>query len=239
MFIYLTAAVVALSGTASADPMGDLKDNPLFQGSKLTNSCAKKLVKGTTRASSEKYVTALVSCLDKTWRPHLKPLYHGDVPGLRIVKDAQCANSDEKSSTSLALFCKDLQVQVESDWIKARDDHAVLREVTWAYGRFVQQAAGITRSYLEFPSDDAENVWRRPALLSDCLGAAFMKSVWTAQKRSGKEWKVMLTGLKKDELTRSGLFGKAASRVHWYTQGFKTGSPASCNVWKASSSKVA
>lgn len=240
------ACALITTGTAhaTADPLAELTPNPLYKAGKLTASCAKGLTKGTTKASTTKYLTALVGCMNTAWVPRLKAAgFAPNKVAIAFGASNPCASGDEeKTKTSTVLYCRRIvHVELRSDWIKARDDLKVLPEISWAYARHITWSAGIDEAAFALPEDVAEagEQMRRRALQVDCLNGVFLKGVWTAQKRTSSAWKALVSGVKKDEMSKLGWFGKAGSRVYWLNAGFATANPASCNTWKAPSAKVA
>ncbi|MFI6324503.1 hypothetical protein ACIBG8_43745 [Nonomuraea sp. NPDC050556] len=228
---------------ATAEPLSELTHNPLYKAGKVTASCAKGLTKGTTRASTTKYLKGLVGCMNTAWAPRFKA---AGLPFREVNADLgdrnSCGESREvKSTESSAMACGDsVQILLKSDWIKAADDRAILPAVTYAYSKHLGGMAGIEEAAFALPNDvmeDNEQNHRR-FLQWDCFGGVFMKVVWTTQKRPASEWKALVNGVKKSEMSKLGWYGKPASRAYWLNAGFATANSASCNTWKAPKSKV-
>lgn len=237
------ALLTPATAGATADPLAELTHNPLYTAGKVTASCAKGLTKGTTRASSTKYLKGLVGCMNTAWAPRFKA---AGLPFREVYADLgdrnSCGESREiKSTESTAMTCGgSVQIQLKSDWIKAADDRAILPAVAWAYSKYLGGLAGIEEAAFALPNDVMENDEQnhRRFLQWDCLGGVFMKGLWTAQKRPSSQWKALVNGVKKSEMSKLGWYGKPASRAYWLNSGFATANPASCNTWKAPKSKV-
>ncbi|NUT39732.1 MAG: hypothetical protein HOV86_07040 [Thermoactinospora sp.] len=239
MIAILTSAALVLT-PAAADPLAPLKQSPLYKVGKLSAPCAKKLPKkGTSRASTEKYVTALVACLNDAWQPKIEKNSFPDADlvwdevSVKFTDDALVGEGKSKDSMAVYYF-RQLSVQLENDWIKAKTDHALLREVTLAYSRHPVVLSGLAEHYDRLPDYEIP----RFVMTTGCLGATFLKSVWTTQKRTAKEWKTLVAGVATDELGKTGWLGKKKNREYWLNAGFKTGDPRSCNTWRAPDSRV-
>ncbi|MEV8638605.1 neutral zinc metallopeptidase [Streptosporangium sp. NPDC051023] len=237
------ALTLLLSGTtaASAYPITgspELTQNPLYKlGSLPTVSC--KATKGTTKSSTAKYLNKIVSCLNTAWGKTKKDF----VPAELTIKDTYeqgLCHTGLDVSGSFATSCdRTVQVQLRSDWIKARSDLAILVELTRAYGEFVQAQTGISEAWwaLRYDGEQAEmdEQTHRFYLQADCLAGVSIKSLG----RSAKNWKPLLDAETPGEYDRFNWYGKPANRLSWFTAGYGSAKPGACNTWKASSPKVA
>ncbi|WP_326637528.1 hypothetical protein OG884_27290 [Streptosporangium sp. NBC_01755] len=241
-----TAGVFVLlfagTATASAGPIvgaPELTHNPLYkQGSLPTVSC--KVTKGTTKASTTKYLTKVVGCLNSAWRKTIKDFVPAGVSIKAKVENGLCLTGLQVSGSFAASCYGSIQVQLGSDWINAKSDQAMLVEVTRAYAGFIQAQTGISEAWWALPASreevgDGDEQMHRYYLQADCLGGISMKSLG----RSAKNWKPLLTAETPKEYARFNWYGKPANRLHWFKQGYASKKPGACNTWKAPSSKVA
>nr|WP_152992361.1 hypothetical protein [Nonomuraea pusilla] len=210
----VAAAMVAFSGTAAAYPVEgapELTDNDLYKAAELAGTaCPAK--KGTSRASTEKYLRALAACLGKAWRQEpVQVEIHYD-PGTR-----------KKAHKSWPFPVPGgLYVALADDWVKAKSDAAVFYGMAAAYGEYMQIQAGITKAArsLDHHGDDKEldEQERRYSYQRACLAGAAAEAL--------------------GRTPRTGAPSLKGNALHWFTQGFKAGGPGGCNTWKAPSSKV-
>lgn len=236
-FILLFAGTV----TASADPIvgaPELTHNPLYKHGHLPAiSC--KATKGTTKASTTKYLNKVVDCLNSAWRRTIQDFTPAEVSVSAKVEKGVCLTGLEVSGSFAASCYGSVQVQLGSDWIKAKSDQAVLVEITRAYAGVVQAQAGISEAWWALPAGDEEDggeeQMHRFYLQADCLSGVSMKILG----RSAKDWKPLLTAETPKEYGRFNWYGKPANRLHWFEQGYRSQGPSACNTWKAPSSQVA
>ncbi|WP_433254456.1 hypothetical protein ACQPYK_12790 [Streptosporangium sp. CA-135522] len=236
-FILLFAGTV----TASASPIvgaPELTHNPLYKQGRLP-MIACKAAKGTTKASTTRYLNKVVGCLNSAWRETIEDFVPAYVGVHAKVEGGVCLTGLQVSG-SFAISCHgSIQVQLGSDWIKAKSDQAVLVEVTRAYAGVVQAQTGISEAWWALPAGDEEDggeeQTHRFYLQADCLGGVSMKVLG----RSAKDWKPLLTAETPKEYGRFNWDGKPANRLHWFEQGYRSQGPGACNTWKAPSSKVA
>ncbi|GAA4972544.1 hypothetical protein GCM10023334_097660 [Nonomuraea thailandensis] len=105
------------------------------------------------------------------------------------------------------------------------------------YGYHVQKQAGLYDASEDLRAGSkAEHLeqGRRMYQQVECLGAAFMKSVWPLPDKTARDWKRVESSFYRD----SPEYGKAANIKRWVKAGFRTADPASCNTWAAPSSQV-
>jgi predicted metalloprotease len=237
VFVLLFAGTTA----ASAGPIvgvPELTHNPLYKQGRLPAiSC--KATKGTTKASTTKYLNKVVGCLNSAWRKTIKDFVPASVDVKTNIKSGLCFTGLQVSG-SFASSCSGLiQVQLGSDWINAKSDQAILVEVTRAYAGFIQGQTGIGKAWWALPTRDEKDGGKeqthRYYLQADCLGGVSMKVLG----RSARNWKPLLAAETPKEYGRFNWYGKPANRLHWFDQGYKSQGPSACNTWKAPSSKVA
>lgn len=235
--ISLSSALL-FSGTV-AYPVKDapgLTANALYTRTKpVTSACV--LSKGTTEATTRGYLAKLVRCLNTAWMPVLRSAGFKVGPASLIVarRMPKCGGySPDAMMGSAALSCKRvIRVQLSTDWVRTRDDRAILVAVSKAYGRYLQEAAGIDAAQQRLRRGDRNEgaeQGRRYGLQSDCLAGVVLKGVWG--KRQGSRWAVPISGVGR------GFEGTAATRRYWLKRGFAAGAPSVCNTWVATSKAV-
>ncbi|GAA3125702.1 neutral zinc metallopeptidase [Streptosporangium carneum] len=237
------ALTLLLSGTAAASAYPvtgspELTHNALYK-LRAVPSVSCKATKGTTKSSTTKYLNKVVGCLNSAWGKIMKDF----VPAGLSIKDTHeqgpCYSGMEISGSFATSCNRGIQVQLRSDWIKAKSDQAVIVELTRAYGGFVQAQTGISEAWwaLRHNGEQAEidEQTHRFHLQADCLSGVSLKSLG----RSAKNWKPLLDAETPKEYDRFNWDGKTANRLHWFEQGYRSGRAGSCNTWKAPSSKVA
>ncbi len=236
---FALSSALLFSGTA-AYPVKDAPDltaNALYARTKpVTGACA--LSKGTTEAATRGYLVKLVRCLNTAWAPVLRSAGFKVRPASLAVarRMPKCGGySPDAIMGSAALICERvIRVQLGRDWVRTRDDRAILVAVSKAYGRYLQEAAGIDAAQGRLRRGDRREgaeQGRRYGLQSDCLAGAALKGVWG--KRQGTRWAVPMPGYGR------GYEGAAANRRYWLKRGFAAGAPSVCNTWVATSKAVA
>ncbi|GGO83272.1 hypothetical protein [Nonomuraea cavernae] len=227
-----------LSAPALAEPVKgapELTHNALYKAAKLPK-VACKLNKGTSRASTKKYVTKLVGCLNTAWKPAIKDF----VPVKVVFKDA-----DDKESCSTGLDVRgsfseicttEIRVRLADDWIRAKSDLTVFTSIARTWGGVVTGQTGIGEAWWGLENGASEPVMneqnRRYYLQIDCFLAVSAKGVG----RQVKDWKPVV---KVPDFWKNKFHGKTGNRLYWLDKGYKAGRPGACNTWSASSSKVA
>nr|SBO97882.1 similar to metalloprotease [Nonomuraea gerenzanensis] len=227
-----------LCAPALAEPVKgapDLTHNALYKAAALPK-VACKLTKGTSAASTRKYITRLVGCLNAAWKPAIK----GFVPVKVVFKDADdkesCSTGMDVAGSFSEICATQLRVRLADDWIKAKNDLTVFTSITRTWGGVVTGQTGIGEAWWGLENDASETVMnehnRRYYLQLDCFVGVSAKAVG----RQVKDWKPVV---KVPEFWKNRFHGKTANRLYWSQQGYKSGKPGACNTWKASSAKVA
>lgn len=231
-----------LSGVASAEPVTgapELTGNELYKAAKLpTVAC--KLTKGTTSASTTTYVTKLVGCLNKAWKPAIKGFQPVKVV-FKAADDKQSCSTGLDVSTSFSEICAtEIHVRLADDWIKAKTDKKVFTSIVRTWSGVVSGQSGIGQAWYAMQNDASESQMsqqnRRYYLQLDC----FMGVSEKALGRQVKDWKPTIRD--KDfweSFLKNKYSGKPANRLYWLQQGYQAGKPGACNTWKAADSKVA
>jgi Predicted metalloprotease len=238
----IAVSLCAAAPAAHAYPVRgapELTHNELYKQPKPPKvACA--ATKGRSRSSVRKYITKVVGCLNKAWGKTTKEFTPATV---EITYDAgrggYCLTGQRIAESFAAPCMRGIQVQLKSDWIRAKDDTAILIELTRAYGGFLQNQKGISEAFWALPhnqeGDELEEQTHRYYLQADCLSGVSMRSLG----RTAKNWKPLLDAESPRELKRFRWHGKPANRLYWFTQGYTKARPGACNTWKAPSPKVA
>ncbi|MFC4113797.1 hypothetical protein [Nonomuraea zeae] len=234
-----TAAGLALfAGAAHAEPVKgapELTNNALYKAAKLPKvSC--KLDKGTNKASTRKYITKLVGCLNSAWKPAIK----GFKPVKVVFKEADdkqsCSTGMDVSQSFSEICATTISVRLADDWIKAKSDLKVFTSINGTWSGVVTGQSGIGQAWWALENDASESAMneqnRRYYLQLDCFAGVSAKSLG----RVVKDWKPVI---KIPDFWPNRFHGKPANRLSWIGKGYGSGRPGSCNTWTASSSKVA
>lgn len=227
-----------LSAPALAEPIKgapDLTHNALYKTAKLPK-VACKLNKGTSNSSTKKYVTTLVGCLNKAWKPAIKDF----VPVKVVFKDADdkesCSTGMEVSGSFSEICATQIRVRLADDWIKAKNDVVVFTSIVRTWSGVVTGQSGIGQAWWALENGASEPVMhehnRRYYLQIDCFSGVSAK----AMGRQVKDWKPIV---KVPEFWKNRYQGKTGNRLYWLDKGYKAGKPGACNTWTASSSRVA
>ncbi|MFG3440900.1 neutral zinc metallopeptidase [Nonomuraea sp. NPDC047897] len=242
--IPLASPGAAAAQTAYPVKNATLTKNALYGAGALpTTTCAEKKVRANDRVSAKAYLDGIVECLDATWQQHLTgaglPFKKIRVKHVTKTPKKWCGFITGKSN-SQAYYCGNnntLMIQLGRSWLSEPHDLWLAYVASSMYGMHVQNQSGISAAYdkLSYRStaEDMEQT-RRLNLQAECLGGAFLKSVWPLDGRHSRDWQQLL-GL----MDGDGWSGKTSSIKAWLRAGYATGDPGSCNTWVASSTKVA
>ncbi|MGN9842399.1 hypothetical protein ACTMTI_30175 [Nonomuraea sp. H19] len=232
------AGLALLTGTAHAEPVKgapDLTHNELYKAAKLPK-VACKLDKGTSSASTKKYITKLVGCLNSAWRPAIKDFVPVEVK-FKEADDKKSCSTGMEISSSFAEICRTtIEVRLADDWVKAKDDLKAFTSIVTTWSGVVTGQTGIGRAWWALESGASESVMdehnRRYYLQIDCFAGVSAKSLG----RAVKDWKPVT---KVEDFWKNRFHGKPDNRLHWMEKGYKSGRAGACNTWTAASSKVA
>ncbi|MFI6817266.1 hypothetical protein ACIBG7_33050 [Nonomuraea sp. NPDC050328] len=228
-------------GAAHAEPITgapELTHNDLYKAKPAGVRCA--LTKGTSASSTKKYITDLVGCLNKAWKPAIKDFRQVQVT-FKEADDKQSCSTGLDIDASFSEICQtELHVRLAGDWIKAKSDVAVFTSITRTWSGVVAGQTGIGQAWwaLQNSADEAEmnQQNRRYYLQLDC----FMGVSAKALRRVVKDWRPTAKGkLFWESFLKNKYSGTSTNRLYWLEQGYKSGKPGSCNTWKAPDPKVA
>ncbi|MFD9950668.1 hypothetical protein ACFWYW_56195 [Nonomuraea sp. NPDC059023] len=240
----LSGAAVGMllfSGVAYAGPVTgapELTRNEIYKAKVASVGC--KLAKGSSASSTKKYVTDLVGCLNKAWKPAIKDFQQVKVT-FKEADDKRSCSTGLDVDVSFSEICEtEIHVRLAKDWIKAKSDAEVFTSIAKTWSGVVTGQTGIGQAWVAMQNDasDAEmnQQNRRYYLQLDC----FMGVSAKALRRVVKDWKpTAKSKLFWENFLKNKYSGKTSNRLYWLEQGYKTGKPAACNTWKASESKVA
>lgn len=244
---------VSLCGVASAEsatyPVKDpkLTENALYAAGPLKAAkCTEKSVKRHDRKRARAYFDGVITCLNTAWRQHLTaaglPFKQVKVRHMSRIPKKYC-DFDVTKEDSQAWYCADnnsIVLQLGRTWLKDVDDLWLFDTAASMYAYHVQNLVGIEDAYQELPygkKAELNEQIRRKSLQAECLGAAFVKSVWPLKGRTMKDWNRVVSILANDDDVAA--YGKPATVRYWLKRGFAAGDPGSCDTWSASSAKVA
>ncbi|MEV0232103.1 hypothetical protein [Nonomuraea sp. NPDC050786] len=249
------ALITPLAGTpaahASAYPVKNpvLTKNPLYQSGELpTTTCDELPAKPENRTQARAYIDEVIRCLENTWGPHLKkaglPYEPVKVRHVTRLPEKYCG-SENGIEDSQAWYCdwdRTLTFQVGKSWLDTPTDLWLFDTAASMYSYHVLKLVGMydagedlrARSKAEHHEQG-----RRLSLQAECLGGAFMKSVWPIKGKTTEDWNKFLWFVQGDEPGDVPEYGRTSTIKNWIRAGFRTGDPGSCNTWTAPSSKVA
>ncbi|MFI6816214.1 neutral zinc metallopeptidase [Nonomuraea sp. NPDC050328] len=193
------------------------------------------------------YSRKVFDCLGRTWGAHFK------AAGIRftrptigfITKPKRFCGS--KWGDAGAAYCHESDhfvVLLDKNALEDPSDLYLMHLIGHEYGHHLQDLAGITKAWQYIPyrhrKEELEQ-WRRLELQADCLGAAFIGSIWDSLDRSAADWDYLLDIMREsgDENSKVKDHGKGRSRAYWVSRGFRAADPGACNTFTAPSSRVA
>ncbi len=254
--VLASAALIPLAsaGAAAAQTAYPVKDatltkNALYEAGALpATTCAEKKIKANDRASARAYLDGIVECLDNTWEQHLT----GAGLPFKKIRVKHVAKTPKKwcgfttgDYNSQAYYCagnNTLMIQLGRSWLSDADSLWLAYVGSSMYGLHVQNLVGINTAFENMSyrgkSEDMEQA-RRRNLQTDCLGGAFLKSVWPLDGRHSRDWRRLVGFMQGDSKGEGRWYGKTSSIKAWLRAGYATGDPGSCNTWAAPSAKVA
>lgn len=258
-FMRLTPLVVActlfsllLSGTAQAsvypirDP--DLTKNKLYATGDLEPSrCRERDVKRNDVPSAKRYLTTVLNCLNASWEAHFEraglPFRKARI-GFITKPRRYCGHAWGKYTA--ATYCgaeRRFVVLLDDDTLDDPWDLFLFQVAAHEYGHHIQNITGMDAAFDRYPykgKKELNEQIRRYELQAECLGGAFVGSVWASLDRTEDDWKDLLyvTRQSGDEWTKAADHGKGRNMAAWLDKGFRAASPQACNTWTAPSSKV-
>jgi uncharacterized protein len=239
--------------TVTATPPTDsqiLRQNKLYAAAKLTATCKEPPYRPASKAEIQKYVQAMVGCLNTTWSPVLRKAGH-EFRAPRFVLSAGTGTTDCGLDANVAHYCTGDEL-MSLPWQMFRKTYRssesagrveVLSSVAVLYSFHVQELAGILEasSNLEEAASTkaAENeLDRRFQLQADCLAAVFVAAVRASYPVRGRlleQWNYQMDHTNSKEPATE---GSRKSIARWQKQGFRNGRPGACNTWVAPAATV-
>ncbi|SPL91283.1 similar to metalloprotease [[Actinomadura] parvosata subsp. kistnae] len=223
-----------------------LVKNALYQAGPLpTTTCDDLPAEPVTPTEARTYINEALRCLESTWGRHLKkaglPYEPVKVRYVTSLPKNYCGSEDgETIESSEVWYCdwdRTLSFKIGKSWLLGPPDLDLFNTTAVMYGYHVQKLAGLYDASEDLRAGSkAEHLEQRRRMYQqvECLGAAFMKSVWPLPGKTARDWKRVESSYHGD----TAEYGKAASIKQWVKAGFRTADPASCNTWVAPSSKV-
>ncbi len=241
------------TATVTATPQTDsqiLRQNTLYAAARMTATCKEPPYRPTSKAEIQKFVQAMVGCLNTAWSPVLRRAGH-EFRAPKFVLSAGTGQTDCGLDANVAHYCTGDEL-MSLPWQTFRKTYRssqsagrveVLGSVAVLYGFHVQELAGILEasSNLEEAASTkaAENeLDRRFQLQGDCLAAVFVAAVRASYPLQGwllEQWNYQLDHSTSEEPATE---GSRKSIAHWQQQGFRTGRPGACNTWVAPAATV-
>ncbi|MFB9673899.1 neutral zinc metallopeptidase [Streptosporangium vulgare] len=232
------------SGVAQAASPG----NPLLRTGKLAaTSCQEPPIIDRGVPMTREYLTAVVRCLDTSWSAHLahaglrfrRPTVRFyEEPARRVCGVRWPANAD-------AFYCTEratLVFPLTGYWIEGRTDLYPLKVAAHEYGHHLQSLTGVRAAYEARVRSDRTHqaeLGRRYELQADCLAGVFLGSVRRSLSRTEQDWEALSGALRAggdDGYHRT--HGTGANRLRWFERGRRAVSPAACDTWTATPSRV-
>jgi uncharacterized protein len=247
----LVLSGLVLSGTAQAaaypvrDP--DLTKHELYRTGELkATKCAEPGLEPDDVPGAKRYVTAVLKCLDTAWAAHFKRA------GMKFTKSRvgfitkprrYCGSAWGSAAAAYCYKERRFVVLLDDDLLEDPSDLFLFELVAHEYGHHLQNITGMAEAYAWYPDSGKSELneqSRRNELQATCLGGVFIGSVWNSLDRTQDDWDYLLDILREsgDEQYKVRDHGKGANIAAWLDKGFKAVSPAACNTWTASSSKV-
>ncbi|WP_271215721.1 neutral zinc metallopeptidase [Streptosporangium carneum] len=244
----------AHAGTGAAGvpvPTGTeaLTRNPLYRSGKLTVPCGHQLEDSGSFTAAKKHLTAMLNCLDASWSAQLKKVgLPFKKPKIRFMAKPSRACGSAWGKNVTGRYCdngRQLVILISDYAITDPADPVTLHLIAHEYAHHLQNLTGMATAYQNMPARtkaQALTQSRRLELQADCLGAAFMGSVWASQEYQDRDWKDVVDLYRQsgdEEVNKERSHGTGKNRVAWLQKGFTAASPAACNTWTAPASHVA
>ncbi|GAA2214472.1 hypothetical protein GCM10009850_099370 [Nonomuraea monospora] len=235
------ALITPLAGTANASafPVRNpvLTKNALYQAGPLPQTTCDELpVEPYDDEQARAYLNEVLRCLENTWGPYLKkaglPYEPVKVRYVKRLPKNYCGSDEAISRDSEAWYCdwdRTISFILGPSWLASPSDLLLFNQAALIYGYHVQKLTGLYDAAEDLRAGskaEHQEQNRRMYLQVECLGGAFMQSVWPIRGRSAKDWNQVVEYVRDDNVRR------------WMRAGFRTGDPKSCNTWTVPSSKV-
>jgi len=251
-----TVAAVAVSpGPAATDWVDNeapLTDNALYRAGRVPAvGCRLPTARLASSVAVAAYARGMLSCLNRSWNSALtRAGFYFTAPAFTVYK-GKASSPCEGSDDVVAFYCS-MDHKIYLNWAdyssKRRDEQpyvqgALMDVMAHEYGHHVQELVGIGAFYDDRYDQETGDVQledsRRMELQASCFGAAFLGADKHALDLVGER----LFGLQDeqysgDEPGDERDHGSAASNQFWTSSAFESGSPRSCNTWKAAATLV-
>ncbi|MEU1877643.1 neutral zinc metallopeptidase [Streptosporangium sp. NPDC020072] len=249
--LLLTGTAHAGTGAASVPvPTSTeaLTRNPLYRSGKLTVPCGTQPEDSGSFTATKKHLTAMLNCLNASWSAQLKkvglPFRN---PKIRFIAKPTRACGSAWGENVTGRYCDDkrqLVVLIGEYAIEDPADPVALHLIAHEYAHHVQNLTGMSASYWNMPARTKAQALaqsRRFELQADCLGAAFMRSIWASQEYQDEDWQEVVDLYREsgdEAFDKERSHGNGKNRVAWLRKGFAAASPAACNTWTAPAARV-
>ncbi|NAS23930.1 hypothetical protein GT755_19830 [Herbidospora sp. NEAU-GS84] len=225
-----------------------LTDNPLYRTGKMaTVTCRESPVSSMSRPQARKYFKTVNKCLTKAWRAQLKkvglPLTEPHVGFINGPEDV-CGSPWPEAA---ALYCPDEYgyiVELDRNLLGYAGDLLWMNIAAHEFGPHVQNSTGILYAEWRHVSSgglERTELQRRVELQVECLAGVFMSSAFASLGRPKSDVNELKDLLRRngDETRSVRDHGKGKNTVAWFTRGFESRDPKSCNTWTSKPGKVA
>ncbi|WP_329092322.1 MULTISPECIES: neutral zinc metallopeptidase [unclassified Streptosporangium] len=221
--------------------------SPLLRTGKLAaTSCQEPPIIDRGVPLMREYLTAAVKCLNTSWSAHFaraglrfrKPVVRFyEEPERRVCGVRWPANA-------AAFYCTEratLVFPLTGHWIEGRTDLYPLKVAAHEYGHHLQSLTGVRDDYEARVRSDRSHqpeLGRRYELQADCLSGVFLGSVRGSLPRTEQDWEALSGALRASGDDGRRTHGTGANRLHWFKRGYRALSPAACDTWAATPSRV-
>ncbi|MGW3350551.1 neutral zinc metallopeptidase [Nonomuraea rubra] len=248
--VLLSLVLLGNAAHAGTYPIRDrvLTANKLYSAGRLPASqCAEREVRPNDVAMAKSYLTKVFNCLNASWGAYFKraglPFSNARI-GFITKKKRFCGESWGEAAGA---YCPDERrflILLDDDLLEDPSDLFLFGLAAHEYGHHIQNITGIDRAYDRHPyrnKSELNEQSRRMELQAECLAGVFIGSVWDSLDRTEDDWEYLLDLQVEggDEQTGVRDHGKGRNIAAWLDKGYEAVSPAACNTWTASASKVA
>ncbi|MFC5264702.1 neutral zinc metallopeptidase [Kribbella qitaiheensis] len=205
-----------------------------------------------SKAAVVRYITVMITCLDKAWRPLIVRSAYFEPVQVHTFNRKSTSPCGPGRDGVVAFYCASNH-GIYLDWtayvVESRSrllgsQITLINATAHEYGHHVQELAGImpyyaARYYRTTGAARLENS-RRMELQASCFATAFFGANQQSLNLRGARLEELRLGRGGDEdypgTPRD--HGSASSIRIWEPAGFKSSSPGSCNTWAASAKRV-